>query len=159
MLLSCGADSHHFCQRKRTLASLKSQQFSFSTGCSVSYTLPSIPLPISPKKAKPLSTLPSGNQHQKTCVIRRLVVRLTHQMQHTRILPDARRDPSRRCACGLEAGLLRPISQAIDRDRDHTRNTTMDAMNKALITPDFLALGLGGTNMMSMWWTVAMGRQ
>jgi len=25
--------------------------------------------------------------------------------------------------------------------------------------PDFLALGLGGTNMMSMLWTVAMGRR
>jgi hypothetical protein len=32
ILLSCGADSHHFCQRKRTFASLKPQQFSFSTG-------------------------------------------------------------------------------------------------------------------------------
>jgi hypothetical protein len=32
----------------------------------------------------------------------------------------------------------------------------MDAM---IIDPDFLALGLGGTNMMSMLWTVAMGRQ
>src|SRR5437667_7058352 len=35
----------------------------------------------------------------------------------------------------------------------------MDAMNEAMIAPDFLALGLGGTNMMSMLWTVAMGRQ
>src|SRR2546430_16550651 len=35
----------------------------------------------------------------------------------------------------------------------------MDAMNETIIAPDFLALGLGGTNMMSMMWTVAMGRQ
>src|ERR1700694_5491521 len=35
----------------------------------------------------------------------------------------------------------------------------MEAMHDALINPDFLALGLGGTNMMSMLWTVAMGRQ
>jgi len=35
----------------------------------------------------------------------------------------------------------------------------MDAMNEVIIDPDFLALGLGGTNMMSMLWTVAMGRQ
>src|SRR6266516_5988828 len=35
----------------------------------------------------------------------------------------------------------------------------MDAMNEAMIAPDFLALGLGGTNMMSMLWTVAMGRR
>lgn len=35
----------------------------------------------------------------------------------------------------------------------------MDTMNEVLIAPDFLALGLGGTNMMSMLWTVAMGRQ
>ncbi len=34
----------------------------------------------------------------------------------------------------------------------------MDAMNEEVIAPDFLALGLGGTNMMSMLWTVAMGR-
>ncbi len=34
----------------------------------------------------------------------------------------------------------------------------MDALNEVLIAPDFLALGLGGTNMMSMLWTVAMGR-
>src|ERR1700730_225876 len=34
----------------------------------------------------------------------------------------------------------------------------MDAMNEVMIDPDFLALGLGGTNMMSMLWTVAMGR-
>src|SRR5947199_2382256 len=36
---------------------------------------------------------------------------------------------------------------------------TMDTVNEVLIAPDFLALGLGGTNMMSMLWTVAMGRQ
>jgi pSer/pThr/pTyr-binding forkhead associated (FHA) protein len=35
----------------------------------------------------------------------------------------------------------------------------MDAMHDVMIAPDFLALGLGGTNMMSMLWTVAMGRQ
>jgi pSer/pThr/pTyr-binding forkhead associated (FHA) protein len=35
----------------------------------------------------------------------------------------------------------------------------VDAMNEEMIAPDFLALGLGGTNMMSMLWTVAMGRQ
>jgi FHA domain len=35
----------------------------------------------------------------------------------------------------------------------------MDTLNKTLIDPDFLALGLGGTNMMSMLWTVAMGRR
>ena len=35
----------------------------------------------------------------------------------------------------------------------------MDEHNEVLIAPDFLALGLGGTNMMSMLWTVAMGRQ
>ncbi|HEY6542091.1 MAG TPA: FHA domain-containing protein [Ktedonobacteraceae bacterium] len=35
----------------------------------------------------------------------------------------------------------------------------MEAMNDMIINPDFLALGLGGTNMMSMLWTVAMGRQ
>src|SRR5436305_6274090 len=34
----------------------------------------------------------------------------------------------------------------------------MDAKNGVIIDPDFLALGLGGTNMMSMLWTVAMGR-
>ncbi len=33
----------------------------------------------------------------------------------------------------------------------------MDAKNEVMIAPDFLALGLGGTNMMSMLWTVAMG--
>jgi hypothetical protein len=35
----------------------------------------------------------------------------------------------------------------------------MDTMNEVLTAPDFLALGLGGTNMMSMLWTVAMGRR
>jgi hypothetical protein len=35
----------------------------------------------------------------------------------------------------------------------------MDAIHETMIDPDFLALGLGGTNMMSMLWTVAMGRQ
>src|SRR5436309_14202291 len=35
----------------------------------------------------------------------------------------------------------------------------MDAMNEVMIAPDFLALDLGGTNMMCMLWTVAMGRQ
>ena len=35
----------------------------------------------------------------------------------------------------------------------------MDAMNEVMIAPDFLALGLGGTNMMSMLWTVVMGRR
>src|SRR5256884_2647280 len=35
----------------------------------------------------------------------------------------------------------------------------MDDMNEVVIAPDFLALGLGGTNMMSMLWTVAMGRR
>src|SRR5437764_7047631 len=35
----------------------------------------------------------------------------------------------------------------------------MDAKNEVIIDPDFLALGLGGTNMMSMLWTMAMGRQ
>src|SRR5579875_1762613 len=35
----------------------------------------------------------------------------------------------------------------------------MDAPNEVIINPDFLALGMGGTNMMSMLWTVAMGRQ
>jgi FHA domain len=37
-------------------------------------------------------------------------------------------------------------------------NTPMNALNEVLIAPDFLALGLGGTNMMSMLWSVAMGR-
>ena len=35
----------------------------------------------------------------------------------------------------------------------------MNEQNEVPITPDFLALGLGGTNMMSMLWTIAMGRQ
>src|SRR5579863_8905701 len=35
----------------------------------------------------------------------------------------------------------------------------MEAMNEVMIAPDFLALGLGGTNMMAMLWTIAMGRQ
>ncbi|GHO51026.1 FHA domain-containing protein [Ktedonospora formicarum] len=35
----------------------------------------------------------------------------------------------------------------------------MDATNGVILDPDFLALGLGGTNMMAMLWTVAMGRQ
>ena len=35
----------------------------------------------------------------------------------------------------------------------------MDTMNETIIAPDFLALGLGGTNMMSVLWTVAMGRR
>lgn len=34
----------------------------------------------------------------------------------------------------------------------------MNAIDEVIIAPDFLALGLGGTNMMSMLWTVAMGR-
>ncbi len=35
----------------------------------------------------------------------------------------------------------------------------MDTKQKTLIDADFLALGMGGTNMMSMLWTVAIGRQ
>jgi hypothetical protein len=35
----------------------------------------------------------------------------------------------------------------------------MDAKNEDIINPDFLALGMGGTNMMSMLWTIAMGRR
>jgi hypothetical protein len=35
----------------------------------------------------------------------------------------------------------------------------MDALHEEMIGPDFLALGLGGANMMAMLWTVAMGRQ
>src|SRR5579863_2945271 len=43
---------------------------------------------------------------------------------------------------------------------NHEESTLqMEAMHDAIINPDFLALGLGGTNMMSMLWTVAMGRQ
>lgn len=38
-------------------------------------------------------------------------------------------------------------------------NLSMDTTQKKLIDADFLALGMGGTNMMSMLWTVAMGRQ
>jgi len=34
----------------------------------------------------------------------------------------------------------------------------MDTLNEVIVAPDFLALGLGGTNMMSMLWSVAMGR-
>jgi hypothetical protein len=34
----------------------------------------------------------------------------------------------------------------------------MNVINGVLVAPDFLALGLGGTNMMAMLWTVAMGR-
>src|SRR3954467_9740666 len=30
---------------------------------------------------------------------------------------------------------------------------------KGVLNPDFLAIGLGGTNMMSMLWAVAMGRR
>ncbi len=35
----------------------------------------------------------------------------------------------------------------------------MEATNNVIVNPDFLALGMGGTSMMSMLWTVAMGRQ
>ena len=35
----------------------------------------------------------------------------------------------------------------------------MEAMKDEITNPDFLASGMGGTNMMSMLWTVAMGRQ
>lgn len=35
----------------------------------------------------------------------------------------------------------------------------MDTLNEAMVAPDFLALGLGGTNMMAMLWTIAMGRR
>jgi pSer/pThr/pTyr-binding forkhead associated (FHA) protein len=35
----------------------------------------------------------------------------------------------------------------------------MDALHGEVIAPDFLALGLGGANMMAMLWTVAMGRK
>jgi hypothetical protein len=35
----------------------------------------------------------------------------------------------------------------------------MDTLNEALKAPEFLALGMGGTNMMSVLWTVAMGRR
>src|SRR5215475_1187549 len=36
---------------------------------------------------------------------------------------------------------------------------SMDTLNEAMVSPDFLALGLGGTNMMAMLWTVALGRK
>src|ERR1700687_3249318 len=36
---------------------------------------------------------------------------------------------------------------------------SMDIKQKTLIDADFLALGMGGTNMMSMLWAVAMGRR
>ncbi len=35
----------------------------------------------------------------------------------------------------------------------------MDTQSDVITTPDFLALGLGGTNMMAMLWSIAMGRQ
>jgi hypothetical protein len=35
---------------------------------------------------------------------------------------------------------------------------SMDTPQEVRVSPDFLALGLGGTNMMAMLWTVAMGR-
>lgn len=35
----------------------------------------------------------------------------------------------------------------------------MDAKHEPITSPDFLALGLGGTSMMSMLWSIAMGRQ
>lgn len=35
----------------------------------------------------------------------------------------------------------------------------MNEQNAIISTPDFLAIGMGGTNMMSMLWTIAMGRQ
>lgn len=35
----------------------------------------------------------------------------------------------------------------------------MEATNEVIRDPDFLALGLGGANMMAMLWTVAMGRR
>jgi hypothetical protein len=34
----------------------------------------------------------------------------------------------------------------------------MDTQNEVMVNPAFLALGLGGTNMMAMLWTIAMGR-
>src|ERR1700687_928574 len=37
--------------------------------------------------------------------------------------------------------------------------TSDDEDLRGVLNPDFLALGLGGTNMMSMLWSVAMGRQ
>lgn len=38
-------------------------------------------------------------------------------------------------------------------------STHTDEHLRGVLDPDFLALGLGGTNMMSMLWTVAMGRR
>ncbi len=35
----------------------------------------------------------------------------------------------------------------------------MDAIHNRMIDPDFLALGMGGTSMMSMLWSIAMGRR
>ena len=35
----------------------------------------------------------------------------------------------------------------------------MDSIHKVMIDPDFLALGMGGTSMMSMLWSIAMGRR
>lgn len=35
----------------------------------------------------------------------------------------------------------------------------MAALDEAMLNPDFVAIGLGGAGMMSMLWTVAMGRQ
>ncbi|GCE29001.1 hypothetical protein KDA_44850 [Dictyobacter alpinus] len=35
----------------------------------------------------------------------------------------------------------------------------MGVVNGVVVAPNFLALGMGGTNMMSMLWTIAMGRQ
>ena len=43
--------------------------------------------------------------------------------------------------------------------RNEEDNVLMNAPNDLLIDADFLALGLGGTNMMSMLWSVAMGRR
>lgn len=35
----------------------------------------------------------------------------------------------------------------------------MSSLHEVMIDPDFLALGMGGTSMMSMLWTIAMGRR
>ncbi len=35
----------------------------------------------------------------------------------------------------------------------------MNDMHEVIVDPDFLAVGMGGTNMMAMLWTVAMGRR
>ena len=35
----------------------------------------------------------------------------------------------------------------------------MNSIHKVMIDPDFLALGMGGTSMMSMLWSIAMGRR